>query len=51
MSYLFMGKKVLRQCLEEHGAANGLSEAAQRIVRQAAIEESGLSMVDPPAEE
>ncbi len=47
-SHLRRGKNALRQCLEEHGADNGLSEATQRIVRQAAIEDSELSMVDTP---
>lgn len=50
-SHLRRGKKVLRQCLEEHGVANGLSEAAQRIIRQAAIEDSGLNLIEAPDED
>ena len=45
-SHLRRGKQVLRRCLEEHGAANGMSEMAQRLVRQASIEDSGLNVVD-----
>lgn len=50
-NHLRRGKKAMRRCLTEHGAANGLSEAAQRIVRQAAIEDSGLNVVEESNEE
>jgi RNA polymerase sigma-70 factor, ECF subfamily len=44
-SHLYRGKQGLRRCLETHGAANGLSESALRIVRQVAVEDSGLNVV------
>lgn len=45
-SHLRRGKTALRRCLEEHGPERGLSDAALRIIRQAAVDDSGLRVVD-----
>lgn len=49
-SQLRRSKRSLQRCLTEHGAKYGLSEAAQRIVQQAALEDSGLNLVEKPDE-
>jgi RNA polymerase sigma factor (sigma-70 family) len=45
-SHLRRGKEALRRCLERHGAAHGLSEAAMRMIRRAALETSDLHVVE-----
>ena len=46
-SHLRRGKRALQRNLAECGEAGGLSTEAMRIVRQAAIEDSGLMIMTP----